>query len=156
MKKVYVFALVILLVLSGCSKTKQMSSFIPTTTPNSETEEVITPTGGLTATPTPKTIYVGQTIPKYVKLTEYEDVLNVRSAPSTDTDNVVGFLVHTEKIDVIEITDGWASFVYNDAVCYVNADFLVDEKPDILEPPTPTPVPKNDHKSALNSTQPEI
>jgi uncharacterized protein YgiM (DUF1202 family) len=77
----------------------------------------------------------------YVKLDQYGGFLNVRATPSTDGE-AVGFLVHAEQIDVIEITDGWASFVYNDKVCYVNADFLVKERPEYLDPPTPTPKPK--------------
>jgi hypothetical protein len=140
MKKVVIVLLIMILVLSGCSKKEVMTDFIPTAAPSVGAEEDITPTGQAT-TPTPKEVFVGQTTTKYVKLTEYKDVLNVRSAPSTDAE-AVGFLVHTEKVEVIEISDGWASFLYKGAICYVNADFLVDDKPDLLEPPTPTPSAK--------------
>jgi uncharacterized protein YgiM (DUF1202 family) len=71
---------------------------------------------------------------------EYDAVLNVRATPSKDGD-IVGFLVHTEKVEVIEIKDGWASFEYNNAICYVSSDFLVDTRPDYIAPPSPTPKP---------------
>ncbi len=153
MKKI-VILLIFILMLTGCSKEEQMTSFIPTAAPSLDAEDG-NDTIGPTATPAPKTIYVGQTTTKYVKLSEYDDVLNVRSAPSTDSD-IVGFLVHTEKVDVIDIVDGWASFVYNDAICYVNADYLVDEKPAYLDPPTPTPAASAKKKTGSNTTGPEI
>ncbi len=113
--------------------------------------------GDGTADGTP--VHVGQTTTKYVKLGEYDAVLNVRETPSKDG-KIVGFLVHTEKIDVIEITDGWASFVYNGAVSYTSADFLVDERPAYIEPPTSTPKPTNTPKptstpAPTNSPTPE-
>ncbi|MDD3174540.1 MAG: SH3 domain-containing protein [Herbinix sp.] len=144
-KNIYLLILLTVFILAGCKKQDQMTNFIPTPIPGEVGSEEITPTGAASkteATPKPKTVYVGQTTTKYVKLDEYDDTLNIRPNPSTDQE-AVGFLVHTEKIEVIEIKDGWASFVYNNAVCYVNADYLVDEKPDYLDPPTPTPVQKN-------------
>ena len=76
----------------------------------------------------------------YVKLKQYGGYLNIRPTPSTDGEPV-GFLVHAEEIDVIEIKDGWASFMYKGKICYVNADYLVDKQPAYLEAPTPTPKP---------------
>lgn len=140
MKKItYLFIFVTVILLSGCSKKAQMVDFIPTAIPTQEGSKEDKASVSET-TPTPQVVYVGKTVTKYVKLGEYNDVLNIRSSPSTDAD-VVGFLVHTEKVDVIKITDGWASFVYNNAVCYVNADYLVDEKPALIAPPTPTSAP---------------
>ncbi len=140
---------------AGCSKKDQMVSFIPTPTPSVDVTVTPEPTLGdkkIAVTPTPKPIHIGKTKTMYVKLNEYNDTLNVRSAPSTDAEKV-GFLVHTEKIEVMDIVDGWASFVYNNVICYVNADFLVDKQPDYLEPPTPSEVPKsNTNRSSSNNT----
>jgi uncharacterized protein YgiM (DUF1202 family) len=163
MKKIIIILIITAIFLSGCSKNDQMTNFIPTVKPedNSSDEEIpteVTPVGeenATDATPTTKAIYVGQTTTKYVMLTEYDDTLNVRSAPSTDAEKV-GFLVHTEKIEVIEIKDGWASFLYNDAICYVNADFLVDEKPNFIEPPTPTAAPEKVPTPLPKAGGPEI
>lgn len=156
MKK-YIYLLIIftVFILAGCKKKVQMTEFIPTAAPQDEStegeatedeateDETQTDTEpGTEATPTPKTIHVGQTITKYVKLNEFDDILNVRSTPSTEKETI-GFLVHTEKIEVIDIVDGWASFVYNGEISYVNASFLVDEKPAYLTPPPPSPTPKN-------------
>jgi hypothetical protein len=147
-KSIVLFMILTVFLLTGCSQKEQMTSFIPTQTPE-EVSDNTTPedtsgedaaTEGTEATPTPKEIHVGQTTPMYVKLDKYGAFLNIRPTPSTDSEPV-GFLVHAEEIDVIEIADGWASFLYNNAICYVNSDFLVDERPEYLEPPTATPAP---------------
>ncbi|NLO09886.1 MAG: SH3 domain-containing protein [Clostridiales bacterium] len=83
-------------------------------------------------------VYVGETTTKYVKLRSYGAILNVRSTPSTEGDNVVGFLVHTEPIEVISIDGDWAKFLYQDEVRYVSAEFLVDTVPPYVSPPTQT------------------
>ncbi|HWT73494.1 MAG TPA: SH3 domain-containing protein [Mobilitalea sp.] len=145
-KSIYLLIISILILLSGCSKKDQLTNFIPTQVP----EEVTTSVEGTdenaqtdaetAVTPTPAAIHIGATTTKYVKLDEYGGYLNIRSKPSTDAE-AVGFLVHAEEVKVIEIKDGWASILYNDAICYVNADFLVDERPAYLTPPPPTPTP---------------
>jgi len=151
-KSLIVIILFTALLMTGCGKKEQMTNFIPTPIPNSEdnggdTTEVVTDDGEVTggevtdATPTPKALHVGQTTPMYVKLDEYDAILNVRSTPSKDGD-VVGFLVHTEKIDVIDIVDGWASFAQGGEVRYVSSDFLVKDRPEYLEPPTAAPTSK--------------
>jgi uncharacterized protein YgiM (DUF1202 family) len=147
-KMIYLILFVAAFLLTGCTKKDQMVDFIPTAAP---TQGVIAPDSSTSssATPTPKVAYVGDTITKYVKLTQYNDVLNIRSTPSTDAE-VVGFLVHTEKVNVIKITDGWASFVYHNAICYVNAAFLVDKKPQLLPTPTPAPDKKSSSKKKVN------
>lgn len=169
MKKIAFLLIIATILLAGCKKNDQMPDYIPAVlsedtedTQDAKAEEAApgetTPAGtddAAETTPTPKTVYVGQTTTKYVKLTEYDDTLNVRSAPSTSADKV-GFLVHTEKIEVIEIKDGWASFLYKDAICYVNADYLVDEKPDYIDPPTPTAVPEKPVIPAQNEEGPDI
>jgi hypothetical protein len=146
MKKIRnLFFIMMVLILTGCSKKDQMTNFIPTQAPGEGSTQEATPIvteDGSEATPTPKEIHVGQTVTKYVKLSEYDDILNVRSTPSTEL-APVGFLVHTEEVQVVEIVDGWASILYNDTICYVNADYLVDEKPAYLTPPPPSPTPKD-------------
>ena len=170
MKRIVLLIILLALVmLAGCSKKEQtMTDFIPTQAPTEEdakaeptaeatkndgeasTDTTEAASGEDTATkdttdtsaeaPTPKAVHVGETTTKYVKLDQYDAILNIRSTPSKDGE-VVGFLVHTEKIEVIEIKDGWASFVYNGAVCYVSSDFLVDTRPEYIDPPTLTPSP---------------
>lgn len=166
-KSIVLLTILTVLLFTGCEKKEQMTSFIPTQAPEevTDTTDATTPedaagedaaTGGTEATPTPKEIHVGQTTPMYVKMSEYGAFLNIRPTPSTDS-QPVGFLVHAEKVDVIEIADGWASFVYNDAICYVNADFLVDERPEYLDPPTATPAPTPTAAPVEDSTvKPEI
>lgn len=148
-KSLIVIIIFTALLMTGCGKQAQMTDFIPTPAPNTEdgeeaTTEVVTEGDTVTdgevteATPTPKPLHVGQTTKMYVKLDEYDAVLNVRKTPSKDGE-VVGFLVHTEKVDVIEIVDGWASFAQDGEIHYVSADFLVNERPDYLDPPTAAP-----------------
>lgn len=142
----FLFIIAIVCILSGCSKKNQMTDFIPTQAPEVNSDAITDNSDDaaaqeeITVTPTPKPIIVGQTTKKYVQLDEYGGTLNVRQTPSA-TGTKVGFLVHAEEVDVINIADGWASFLYNGAICYVNADFLVDQQPAFLEPPTPTPKP---------------
>lgn len=157
--KRYFYILIILAVfsLAGCGKNDEMTSFIPTPIPkendtetgdssdmvevvtdgNTETDEDAEPT----VSEAPRDIHVGQTTSMYVRLDKYGAYLNIRPNPAT-TGEPVGFLVHAEKVEVIEIVDGWAAIVYNDKVSYVKSSFLVKEKPEYLVPPTPTPEPK--------------
>ncbi len=167
-KRLRYLTLLLCLILAGCSKKDQMIDYIPTTVSKGETGD--TAASGDTAeqgdkseagdtdeasdteasdeaaqdgdSTDSKPIHVGQTTTMYVKLGEYNAVLNVRATPSKDGE-IVGFLVHTERVNVIEIVDGWASFKYNGAICYVSADFLVDERPAYIDPPTITPKPTN-------------
>ncbi len=163
MKKGLLLIIIItVLTMTGCGDKGQMTNFIPTPIPESEdsseatdedategtTQEDTTDSDSETTnedgetTPTPKPLHVGQTTTMYVKLDKYDAILNVRGTPSKDGE-VVGFLVHTEKIEVIEIVDGWASFAQGGEVHYVSADFLVKERPDYIEPPTPEKTPTN-------------
>lgn len=158
-KKLLFMILATVMLFAGCGKKEQMTDFIPTQAPEEENDEADVaedtdqttdasgedaasdePSGDETAEPTPKAVHIGQTTTKYVKLDEYDAVLNVRATPSRSGE-IVGFLVHTEKVQVIEIKDGWASIKYNDGVCYISSDFLVDERPDYIDPPTNTPTP---------------
>lgn len=159
-KNIYLLIIVTVLLLSGCKKQAQMVDFIPTPTPVVTNEDEAGEESENTneATPTPKTIHVGQTIAMYVKLDEYGAFLNVRSNPSKDG-AIVGSLVHTEKIDVIEIVDGWASFEMDNVIVYVSADFLVPERPDYIPlptaAPTPTPTPKPKDNTPKDTPTPE-
>lgn len=159
MKKSLLFIILLAIItLTGCSdkNDQTMTNFIPTPIPESDSDstgaaaedEAAGEDAGTEGsseeatqpTPTPKTLHVGQTTTMYVRLDEYDAVLNVRATPSKDGE-VVGFLVHTERIRVIEIVDGWASFAQGGQIRYVSADFLVKERPEYIEPPTPSPVP---------------
>lgn len=165
MKK-YIYLLIIfsVLALSACKKKEEMPDYIPTqssdndiTTGNDEadigdavdnpedediadndiTDETLP--GDEDGEPTQPAV-IGKTTVMYVKLNQYGGFLNVRPTPAT-TGTPVGFLVHAEAVEVIEIKDGWASILYNDKVCYVKDDYIVEKKPAYLEPPTATPKP---------------
>lgn len=151
MKKNMVYIMIIMAVfaLSGCKSKDQATYFIPTPVVSEDPSEQedsgdsaqeTTPTGTEEGTASDEPVYVGKTTPKYVKLGDYDAVLNIRLTPSKDGE-IVGFLVHTEKIDVISIENGWASFVYKNKISYVSSDFLVDKKPAYIDPPSPTPSP---------------
>ncbi len=155
MKKSLILIIIItLLTMTGCGDKEEFASFIPTPTPESEdsddgdavTEDLTEDADdnssetSVEGTPNPKPLHVGQTTTMYVKLDKYDAILNVRGTPSKDGD-IVGFLVHTEKIEVIDIVDGWASFAQGGEIHYVSADFLVKERPDYIEPPKPSQVP---------------
>ena len=147
--------------MAGCQPKEQMASFIPTKTPEQDYETQPDKENGEDedqeaeeATPTPKELHVGQTTSMYVKLDTYGGFLNIRPMPSTDGEPV-GLLVHAEKVDVIEITDGWASIARNGEICYVNADYLVKERPAYLEPPTATPSPTPEPPTATPSPTPK-
>ncbi|TAH64613.1 MAG: SH3 domain-containing protein, partial [Anaerolineaceae bacterium] len=133
-----------------CKGSDQETNFIPTMPPEFTGDELDFPNDTIediddqVDTPDDKEddpVYVGETTTKYVKLSTYGAILNVRSAPTTEEDNVVGFLVHTEPIEVISIEDDWAKFLYHDEVRYVSADFLVDFVPPYVSPPTLTQTP---------------
>ncbi|MBH1940043.1 SH3 domain-containing protein [Mobilitalea sibirica] len=154
----------------GCDKPEQVTNFIPTPIPLLEeddeqgtedtkekegTEDSTEETGDSTKDEKDKPDFLGKPITKYVKLSEYDGILNIRKEPSTDSE-IVGFLVHTEKIDVVSIENGWASFLYMDEICYVSEDFLVDKKPAYISPPTPTPSPTPTPIPDPNEAPPEI
>ena len=88
--------------------------------------------------------FAGNTISISAKMCAFEateadkNTMNITLAASKDGE-VIGFLVHAEEIEVIEIKDGWASFLANDKINYVSSDFVVAERPDYLTPPPPTP-----------------
>jgi len=145
MKSIKYLALgLMVLTLGGCSNDSKIEDFIPTPTVSptpiieedeqaDEIEELETPLEELD-------IDSLETTPMYIMLSKFGSTLNVRSSPDTNGD-IVGHLVHREKIDVVEIRDGWAIFKDKDVLKYVSADFVVEEKPEYLEPPTATPTP---------------
>ena len=148
MKNIKYLALgLMVLTLGGCSSSNKIEDFIPTPTvmptpiiqdeeEPDERDEVETPIEELD-------INTLETTSMYIKLSKFGSTLNVRSAPDTSSD-IVGHLVHREKIEVVEITeDGWAIFKDKDVLKYVSADFVVEKKPEYLDPPsaTPTPIP---------------
>lgn len=133
------------LVFVACKGNDQETNFIPTQPPafteddldlseDDDTSLIVEPTD----TPDDEeeeSVSLGETTTMYVKLATYGAILNVRSAPTTEEDNVVGFLVHTEPVEVISIENGFASFIYKDDVCYVSEDFLSDTVPPYISPP---------------------
>jgi hypothetical protein len=168
-KSILLLMMITVLGLCGCSQKNVMVDFIPTPIPDitestdSEQAEDAAGSSDITeggstetseATPTPKELVIGKTTTMYVKMNEYDDFLNVRATPSTDGE-VVGMLVHMEKIEVIEIVDGWASFAVGNELRYVSSDFLVLEKPNFIPSPTPTPIPtKAPTKAPTNTPKP--
>ena len=137
MKKILVILAIFvgMFTLSACDRQEPVANFIPTPTPLAQVDEDKEATkeesnlddeeGG--------PVYQGSTTTMYVKLSTSDGTLNIRDNPSADG-QVVGFLVHTEKVEVIDIEDGWASFVYQDEISYVSDEYLVDEKPDYINP----------------------
>lgn len=154
---IYIFIITIMgaILLTGCKNEDQEAYFIPTPAPDLLNDEA--DLSGEEAEDTDKAdsdvtdeqadnsedseddaVVVGETTTKYVKLNSYGAILNVRSSPTTEENNVVGFLVHTEPVEVISIENGWASIWYKDQICYVSADYLVDFVPPYISPPTPS------------------
>ncbi|HKL99612.1 MAG TPA: SH3 domain-containing protein [Mobilitalea sp.] len=164
MKKNIVYLMIILaiFVLPGCKKKDMQTDFMPTPTvapkpvegDNSDevSEDVVNDSGEPVENNQDEPVYTGKTVTKFAKLDDYDAILNVRSTPSKDGE-IVGFLVHTEQIEVISIENGWASFVYKNEVRYVSEDFLTDKKPSYITPPTPTPTPKPTKAQSPESTQ---
>ncbi|MDF2537637.1 MAG: hypothetical protein K0S76_658 [Herbinix sp.] len=142
---------VLTILFTGCGAKDQMVSFIPTPTPaptDEDGNEITDDTSDEDASEdsdsaeedSDEPIVVGNTTTMYVKLSQYGAVLNIRSEPSTNG-KVVGSLVHTEKVEVVKIEDGWACFVKNNKYVYVKADYLVEKRPAYIDPPTFTPTP---------------
>lgn len=140
--RLYLTVAVAMLVLMGCNSENETVNFIPTpkVTPIVEDNEeplvdednAASPTDGEDEEITPVT--------KYVKLGSYGAILNIRKSPDLNG-QVVGLLNHADKIEVLKVENGWASFKKGDQTYYVSDSFLVDEKPEALVPPTPTPTP---------------
>lgn len=162
--KLYIVLGLLVFLLAGCSPKDQMANIIvaPTPTPSAEEEpdtahveegqDNENEAGNEEEAEDEEPIVVGATITKFVKLNKYNDTLNVRAEPSTNGAKV-GFLVHAEKVEVIDIVDGWARFVKDNKYVYCSADYLVDEKPEYLQPPTSTPSPTPDPNENIS---PEI
>jgi len=159
-KCIYILIALSVLALAGCKKEEKMPDYIPANLTEDNTDnkkdDSDTKNTGKSAQEQVGDLQqgdetvddnseskpvVGKTTTMYVKLNQFGGYLNVRPTPSTDG-SPVGFLVHAEAVEVIEIKDGWASIVYKGDVCYVNASYLVEKQPAYLEPPTPTPTPK--------------
>ena len=142
-KSIYLLIILTVMIMSGCATKEKMVDFMPTSIPTDDGSDKSNNDADVTkaAAPTHKAEYVGETTTKYVKVADFGAVLNVRSIPSTEGE-AVGTIKHAEKVEVISIEDGWASIIYNGAICYVNALYLVDEKPVKVDPTTaPTKVP---------------
>ncbi|NLK28026.1 MAG: SH3 domain-containing protein [Clostridiales bacterium] len=134
------------LILGGCGKQNKMPDFIPTPTVSptpiiEDTEKETEEDKSEEEVPIEELdLSEVETTRMYVKMSKYGSTLNIRSKPSTDGD-ILGYLVHSEKVEVIRIKDGWAAIKDDNMVKYVNSDYLVEEKPEYLNPPTATPTP---------------
>lgn len=146
-KFLYIVIIAAVLLLAGCKNNDQETYFIPTPAPDlieedkDKPEDIIDDTGenaGESEEAGDEPVVTGETTTKYVKLNTFGAILNVRSSPTTEEDNVVGFLVHTEPVEVISIENGWASFMYKGQICYVSAEYLVDFVPPYISPPSPS------------------
>jgi len=130
------------LVFVACKANDQETNFIPTQPPAftedefdlSDNEDMDESTD--TSDEEEDSELINETRTMYVKLATYGAVLNVRSSPTTEEDNIVGFLVHTEPVEVISIENGFASFMYKDEICYISEDFLSENIPPYISPPT--------------------
>lgn len=150
MKKRILFIIVtgVILIFVACKRNNKETNFIPEQPPVfTEDDDYIIPDDPVDdfdePTDNPDDVddepaYVGETTTKYVKLRSYGAILNVRSEPSTEGSNVVGFLVHTEPIEVISIDGDWAKIMFKDEISYVSSEFLVDTVPPYVSPPTQT------------------
>jgi hypothetical protein len=149
MKKKILFIMVtgVMLLFVACKGNNQETNFIQPPKDFTEDDDIVIPDDPIDDFEEPtdnsddeedEPVYVGETTTKYVKLRSYGAILNVRSEPNTESDNVVGFLVHTEPIEVISIDGDWAKFLYKDEIRYVSAEFLVDTVPPYVSPPTQT------------------
>ena len=149
MKKKILFIMVtgVMLLFVACKGNDKETNFIPTQPPVfTEDNDIVIPDEPVFDFEDPidtpseveeEPVYVGETTIKYVKLNSYGTILNVRSEPNTG-ENVVGFLVHTEPIEVISIDGDWAKIMFKDEINYVSSEFLVDTVPPYVSPPTQT------------------
>lgn len=162
--RIYFIIIIAVFVLSGCKSADEQTFFIPTPEGTDEPSEDQPSESGEDTKgeetaddqkETDKPVFVGKTETKYVKLDDYDAILNIRTTPSKDGE-IVGFLVHTEQVEVISIENGWASFVYQGEIRYVSSDFLVDKKPAYLTPPTATPKPTPTKEPDPSDVPPEI
>jgi hypothetical protein len=117
----------LVLVLQGCGSPSKMDNFIPTPTP------APTSTKSFEKLSSDETATDGKVQIKYVNLSKYGASLNVRSEPSSDA-KIIGKLMHMQKVEVIDIQNGWACYKEGDKLRYVNADYLVDDPPKALTP----------------------
>jgi hypothetical protein len=150
MKKKILFIMftVVMLLFAACKGNDKETNFIPTQPPVfTEDNDIVIPDDPVFDFEDPidipdeveeEPVYVGETTIKYVKLSSYGTILNVRSEPNAG-ENVVGFLVHTEPIEVISIDGDWAKVIFKDEINYVSAEFLVDTVPPYVSPPMLTP-----------------
>ncbi len=72
---------------------------------------------GFTVFDNPKTLYVNTT------------KLNVRSAPVSDSGNIIGVLNYQDKITAVAENETWTLIKFNGSIAYLSSDYLVEEKP---------------------------
>lgn len=154
MKKrlMHIFIIGVIFLFVACKGNDQETNFIPTQPPEFSQDDELTGDADTTddsevdpdeSNDAPddtedEPAYIGETTTKYVKLRSYGAILNVRSEPSTEGNNIIGFLVHTEPVEVISIEGDWAKILYLGEIRYVSADYLSDTVPPYVSPPTQT------------------
>lgn len=79
------------------------------------------------------------------------DVVNVRTAPSTDSE-VIGALNKTDKIEVTSIDGEWANVIYNGTAAYVAAQFLSETAPQTEVSERLVWIPQNGSKFHCDNT----
>lgn len=137
----YIIIGIAIMLFMGCKGNEKEDNFIPDISPVITEDDIYIPDDPIddfeepTKIPEEEPEFVGEATTKYVKLLSYGAVLNVRSAPNSEESNIVGFLVHTEPVEVISIENDWAEFWYNGEVRYVSSEFLVDFVPPYISPP---------------------
>jgi hypothetical protein len=146
-KSLFIIIGLVVLLFVGCKGNDKETNFIPTLPPAYKEVEIDIPDDTVDeiddTTDIPddledEPVYTGETTTKYVKLSSYGAILNVRSSPSTEENNIVGFLVHTEPVEVISVEGEWAKIIYLDEIRYVSNNYLVDFVPPYISPPTQT------------------
>ena len=70
-----------------------------------------------------------------------DPTLNVRSAPTTEGDNIIGKLAYGTKVEVFEEKDGWSRISFNGTPAYVSAKYLSLQQPPTKAPTTTTTLP---------------
>ncbi len=151
MKKLFVFCLIAILLLSGCVANEKNDLYdetpIPTLTPSPENTEipVITATPEETQIPviteapiTTPTIEATPDTSKGVKKYVNTDKINVRKGNSTTTDKI-GTLSKGDEVIAYSTQEGWIYICFDEnKYGYVSEKYLSDTKP-LMQTPTAAP-----------------
>ena len=161
--KLHCLLLASLLALAGCSASPAANASVPplkfaaadaptpaasatAATPSSAIETQLPPASPVTTAPPD-----GQSSTiMYVRLTKYGSSLTVRAEPDGGS-KAVGSLKHRDMVEVRGVSGGWAKIYFEDADCYVKADYLAEDQPDALEKPANTKTPAPEQFASIKS-----